>query len=182
MQTDDRSGDDLGRNEPDFPPLLEDLEYLLEPGIRYGAKYQFGEDIEWFLENAPESDFETLATLAEKVRLAGDYGRYLEWAFELGDAVECIVDERYPYTVEISEEEREELLPMICVAGDSPDIAKRRIERCLRRSVESRDDSEIARRRKELRDRLNVVASDRTHDMDIHFLFGLMDACDMKFD
>lgn len=172
----DRSHGDLGRDEPHFPPVPKDLEYLVEPAIQYG-KYQFDDDVQWFLENAEESDFETLAALAERARLSGDYPRYLQWSNEVDDVVERIVDERYPYTIDISEQQRKDFLRLF-----GPGIAEHRKEKCVRRSAEANDRSELAERRKEMRMRLDTQADDKLHGMDIYLLFGLMDACDLTFD
>jgi hypothetical protein len=50
-----------------------ELEYLVKPAIQYGRKYRFDADVQWFLENARESESENLAILAERARLSGDY-------------------------------------------------------------------------------------------------------------
>jgi hypothetical protein len=183
----DRSDDDVVGDEPDsppmpdeFPPIPDELEYLVEPGIHYGRKYQFDDDVQWFLENAEESDFETLAALAERARLSGDYPRFLQWSYEVDDVWDRVVDERYPYTIDISER-RKELLRLINEANDPPDIAERWREKRLRQLAEANDDSDIAERRRKMRMRQLTEANDKVHHMDIYSLFGLMDACDMKF-
>lgn len=157
--------------------MPKELEYLVEPAIEYGRKYQFDDAVQWFLENAEESDFETLAALAERARLSADYPRLMEWLNEVGDVLDRIVDERYPYTIDISEQLRKELLPLI-----SPDVAERWREKGLRQLAEASDRSDLAERRSEMRSRQLTEANDRVHHMDIYFLFGLMDACDMKFE
>ncbi len=172
----DRPDDNLSAGDADFPPIPEELEYLLEPGIHYGRNYKFDDAVQWFLENAEESDFETLAALAEHARLSGDYHRFSQWWYEVDDAVERIVDERYPYTIEISKQQRKQYLRMI-----GPDLPEDRWEKAVRSTAEANDDSEIADRRREMRSRLDSEANDKVHHMDIHFLFGLMDACDFKF-
>ena len=78
-------------NESDtleYPAMPVELEYLIEPGIRYGRAYHFDNDVDWFLENAEESDFDHLATLAERARLAGDYPRLIQWMREISNVSE----------------------------------------------------------------------------------------------
>jgi hypothetical protein len=182
--------DSLGSNSRDdhvhnvelnLPLIPEELAYLVEPAIHYGRKYKFDNDIQWFLENAEESDFETLATLAERARFSGDYSRLRQWSYEVDDVLDRIVDERYPYMIDISEC-REELLSLINEAIDPPDVAERRREKRLRQLAEASDQTPLADRRREMRMGLLTVANDRVHHMDIYFLFGLMDACNMKFE
>jgi hypothetical protein len=172
----DRPHDDLRAGDADFPPIPEELEYLIEPGIHYGRKYEFDDAVQWFLENAEESDFETLAALAERARLSGDYLRLMQWMDEVDDVLDRIVDERYPYTIHISEQQRKQFLRHI-----NPDLPERRREKALRRVAEAHDESEIADRRREMSSRLLSEANDKVHHMDIYFLFGLMDACEFKF-
>jgi hypothetical protein len=178
----DKSDKDAVSGECAFPPIPRALEYLIEPAIRYGRKYPFDADVEWFLANSGESAFKTLATLAERARISGDYAHLTRWLHDVGDAVECIVDKCYPYTIDISERRREELLRLINEADDPPGMAERWRETRLRRSAEANDRSEIAECRKEMRMRLLSEANDQMHHMDIYFLFGLMDACDLKFE
>ena len=173
---------DSWRGELDWPSIPEELEYLVEPGIRYGRRYEFDDDVQWFVENAEESDLETLAALAERARLSGDYRRFMEWSYVVYDVSDRLVDERYPYTVEVSEKERKELLPLINEDFDRPEVAERWREKRLRGFIEAADRSELAERRREMRSRLGTEANDKVHDMDIYFLFGLMDACDMEFE
>lgn len=178
----DTPGDSLLGDDIAFPPLPEELEYLLEPGIHYGRKYKFDDAVQWFVENAEESDFEALAALAERARLSGDYRRFSEWWYEVNGVHERIVDERYPYTVHVPPERRPQLLRLINEAGDRPEVAARLRERRLRSFIEAEDDSELVQRRREMRMRLIGEINDKVHHMDIHFLFGLMDACDMEFE
>ncbi len=173
----DRSDDDSRHEEPHFPPVPKELAYLVEPAIQYGRKYQFDDAIQWFLENAEESDFETLAALAERARLTGDYPRFLQWSDEVGDVSERIVDERYPYSIDISAQQRKDFLRLI-----NPDISEQRKQKCVREQAEASDRSKVAERRREERMRLLTEANDKVHHMDIYFLFGLMDACDMTFE
>lgn len=173
MQIDNSPAD---RPNGGLPPIPEELEYLVEPGIQYGKKYHFDDAVQWFLENADESDFETLAALAERARLAGDYQRFLKWSEEVDDVLERIVDERYPYTIDLSEQQREEYLRLI-----NPSLAEHLREKGVRLLAETNDRSEVAERRREMRGRQLTEANDQVHHMDIYFLFGLMDACDMKF-
>lgn len=98
--------------EPDLPPMPPELEYLLEPGIHYGRKYQFDDAMQRFLENAEESEFETLASLAERARLGGDYRRLLEWWRDINDVSDYILEKRYPKAI----------------AAQQPEIAKERDE------------------------------------------------------
>lgn len=167
----------LARDGLDFPHIPKELEYLVEPAISYGRKYQFDDTIQWFLENAAESDFETLAALAERTRLSGDYSRFLQWSDEVDDVLDRLVDERYPYTINVSEQQRKDFLQLI-----NPDMAERLREKRVRQLVEADDRSEVAERRKTMRARQLTEANDRVHHMDIYFLFGLMDACDMAFE
>ena len=176
------SPDHLCGDEIAFPPLPEELEYLLEPGIHYGRKYQFDDAVQWFVDNAEESDFDALAALAERARLAGDYRRFQEWWYEVDEVLERIVDEHYPYTVQVPPERRPQLLRLINEAGDRPEVAERLREKRLRSSIEAEDESDLAERRRKMRMRLIGEINDKVHHMDIHFLFGLMDACDMDFE
>ena len=173
----DKSDCDLGHDEPVIPPIPEELEYLIDPAIEYGRKYQFDDAVQWFLENAEESAFETLAAIAERARIYGHYARFLQWADEVDDVCDRIVDERYPHTIDISEQEQKEFSEWI-----NPDIPERRWEKLLRQTVETNDRSDIAKQRREMRTRLTTEADDSVHHMDVYFLFGLMDACDMKFE
>jgi len=128
------SDDNVVRNEPEFPPIPKELEYLIEPGTYYGRKYRFDNDVQWFIENADESDFETLAALAERARLSGDYVRLMEWMDEVRDVVERMVDERYPYRLVISEQQRKEFLRLM-----NPDMPERQREKCVRQSAEANE-------------------------------------------
>lgn len=170
------------RKEVAFPPLPEALEYLVEPAIHYGRKYKFDDAIQRFIENPEESDFEALAALAARARLSGDYRRFTEWWYEVDEVHERTVDERYPYTVEVPPERRPQLLRLINEAGDRPEVAARLRERRLRSFIEAEDDSDLAQRRRTMRMRLIGEINDKAHHMDIHFLFYLMDACDMEFE
>jgi hypothetical protein len=174
--------DDLLGDEIAFPPLPEELEYLLEPGIDYGRKYRFDDAVQWFVENAEESHFDALAAVAERARLSDDYRRFQEWWYEIDEVLERIVDDRYPYTVLVPPERRPQLLRLINEAGDRPEIAERLREGRLRSFIEAEDDSDLVQRRREMRMRLIGEINDKVHHMDIHFLFGLMDACDMEFE
>ena len=174
--------DHLCGGEIAFPPLPEELDYLLEPGIHYGRKYQFYEDAQSFAENAEESELEALAAIAERARLSGDYRRFSEWWYEVRDVQERIVDEHYPYTVHVPPERRPQLLRLINEAEDRPEVAERLRERRLRSFIEAEDESDLAERRRKMRMRLVGEIDDKVHHMDIHFLFGLMDACDMEFE
>lgn len=174
----------LRRDEHNFPPMSDswppipvELEYLIEPAIHYGRKYQFSGAIDGFLGNAEESTFETLAGLAERVRLSTDYSRFLQWSNEVDDVVDYMVDDRYPYTIDISEHQRKDYLRLI-----NPDMAERMKEKALRRFAEANDRSDAAERRKEMRGRLLCEANDQVHHMDIYFLFGLLDAYDMEYE
>lgn len=171
------SDDDFDGYEINVSRMPDELEYLIEPAIRYGRKYQFDDAVQWFLENAEELDLETLAALAERARLSSDYPRLMQWSNEVDDVVDRIVDERYPYTIDISEQQRKDFLRLI-----NPDVAERWREKAVRDSAEAGDHSDIAEQRKEMRGRLLTEANDRVHHMDIYFLFCLMDACDMKFE
>ena len=51
-----------------FSKLPDELQYLAEPADKYG-RYQFGADIDEFLESASESDIETLTRIAERYEL-----------------------------------------------------------------------------------------------------------------
>jgi hypothetical protein len=170
------------RDDIEYPPLPEELEYLLEPAIRYGRQYKFDDQVQWFLENASESDIETLAALAERARLSGSYACYRQWSYEVDDAINRVVDTCYPYTVDISAERRKEFLRLINEAVDPPEIAERRREKRLRMIAEASDRSEIAKHRRDMRGRSITESNDLLHHMDIYFLFGLMDACDMEFE
>jgi len=173
----DRSDGDLGQDEPDFPPIPEELKYLVEPAIQYGRRYQFDDAVKRFLENAEESDFEIFAALAERARLSCDYPRFLQWSDEVDEVVDRIVDDRYPYTMDISEQQRKDFLRLI-----NPDMVDRFREGRLRQFLEVDDHSEVAERRRDMRARKLTEANDKVHHMDIYFLFGLMDACDMAFE
>jgi hypothetical protein len=125
--------------------LPEDLCYLMEPGIRYGKAYQCDHQIQWFIENGDESDFETLAVLAEHIRLQNDYTRFMQWWQKLARAIEQAVDKRFP-----------------------PVITPRSLG--------------VAKQRQEFYEQVLRETNNRFHHMDIFFLFGLIDACDMKFE
>lgn len=172
---------DRVRDMPDLPPIPEELAYLIEPAIRYGRKYQFDNDVQGFLENAEESNIELLAALAERAQLSGDYTRLIQWSHDVDDVSDSIVDKQYPYPIDTSAH-RNELLRLINEANDPPGMSDRWREKRLRQLAEANDRSEIAERRKEMRMRLLAEANDRVHHMDIYFLFGLMDACDMEFE
>src|SRR5688500_6049991 len=63
-----------------FVHLPKELDYLVEPAMKYG-RYQFDDDVEFFLNNASETDLDDLAGVAERVRLNhhGDLiGRFLD--------------------------------------------------------------------------------------------------------
>lgn len=177
----DAPGESLLGDEIAFPPLPEELEYLLEPAIRYGRKYQFFGDAQRFAEKAEESELEALAAIAERARLSSDYQRFSEWWYEVDEIQERIVDERYPYTVHVPPERRQELLGLINEAADRPEVAERLRERRLRSFIEAEDYSDLAKRRAEMRMRLIGEINNKVHDMDIHFLFGVMVACEMDF-
>jgi hypothetical protein len=176
------SGKYLLSDEIVLPSLPKELEYLNEPGIHYGRKYEFDDDVQWFVENADESDLEVLAGLAERVRFSGDYQRFLDWSYEVDEALDRLVDERYPHVVTVASSDRPGLLRLINETAEPPEVAERRRERRLRGLVEARDTSEIAKQRREMRSSLLSAANEKVHHMDIYFLFGLMDACDMKFE
>lgn len=184
------SADELAGDERGLPPIRDrlppiphELEYLVEPGIHYGRRYQFDDAIQWFLENAEESEFDALAALAERVRLSGHFPVFDRWSSDVNDVVDRILDERHPYTVRtISKREKDSLLRLINVANDPPDVAHRRREKGLRAFLEANDDSDAAKRRREASGRLLMEANDAVHHMDIYFLFGLMSACDMEFE
>lgn len=171
----------LHPDEPTFPPAPEQLQYLIVPAIHYGRKYRFDDAVQWLVENVGESDLETLAALAERARLSDDYRRFLEWSNEVDDIVERIVDECYPYTIDTFKS-RNALLQLINEADDPPGMAERCREKRLRRLAEANDTSDVAECRKEARMRLASAANDKVHDMDVYFLFALLDACDMKFE
>jgi hypothetical protein len=174
---DDRTDNVVDRDVFDLPPIPDELEYLVEPGIHYGRKYQFDNDVQCFLENAEESDLESLATLAERVRLSGDYPHFLQWSREVDYVLEHIVDQRYPYKIEISEQQRNVYLRLV-----NPDLAERWKDKCVRHSAEANDNSDLAERRRAMRMHLLTKANDKVHHMDIYYIFGLMDACDMEFE
>jgi hypothetical protein len=163
--------------EPSLPPVPEELEYLLESAIRYGREYKFDDGVQRFLQNGRESDFENLAALAEHARLSEDYLRLMNWMDEVDDVVERIVDTRIPYSVVVSDERRRQYLKLV-----NPNLPANRREKCVRESAEADDPSPLAKRRSDLRDRLLIEANDIVHHMDLYFLFGLMDACDMTFE
>ena len=75
----DHTNIDAAHNEYIFPLIPNELKYLIEPDIHFGKNYQFDGAVQWFVENAEESKFETLAALAERVRLSGDYPYMLRW-------------------------------------------------------------------------------------------------------
>jgi hypothetical protein len=175
-------GNGLIGDEIALPPLHAELEYLIEPGIEFGRKYQFYEDAQSFAENGEESELETLATIGERARLSGDYRRFQEWWYEIDEVLEQIVDERYPYTVHVPPERRPKLLRLINEADDRPEVAARLRERRLRSIIEAEDDSDVVQRRREMRMRLIDEINDKVHHMDIHFLFGVMDACGMELE
>lgn len=186
---DDSWGKDVVRGERELAPMLhefpaipQELEYLIEPAIHYGKKYRFDDAIQLFLKNAEELDFETLAALAERARLFSDYPRLMKWMNGIGDVLDRIVDERYPYTIDISEQQRRELLRLINEANDPPDVAERRREKRLRQLAEANDRSDIAACRRKMSMQLLEEANEKIHHMDIYFLFGLMDACNMTFE
>lgn len=104
----------------------------------------------------------------------GDCGRYDDWYGEVLDAVERIVDERYPYQ-HVAQPSDESI-----VLG--PHIPERSREQRLRLFADEDDSSELAERRRGLRQALREKAHEQVHDMDIYFLFGLMDACDMQLE
>jgi hypothetical protein len=52
----------------------------------------------------------------------------------------------------------------------------------LRSIIEAEDDSDVVQRRREMRMRLIDEINDKVHHMDIHFLFGVMDACGMELE
>jgi hypothetical protein len=188
MQTDDDAGslrdgscDGVVHDRPAWPPVPTELAYLIEPAIDYGRKYRFDNDVQWFLENAAECDFRLLAALAERARICGDYIRLMQWLHDVDDVSDRIVDEHYPYAIDISGR-RDELLRLINEANDPPGMAERWREKRLLALVEADDRSDVAERRKEMRMRLLAESNDKVHHMDVYFLFGLMDACDMKFE
>lgn len=167
----------IARDHLAFPPVPKDLEYLLTPAILLGRKYRFDNDVQRFAESAEESDMETLSSLAERARLAGDYARVLQWSDEIAEIVEIALDKRFPYTITISDERKTEFLQLI-----NPGIPDDQKERAVRESIEAEDDSDAAQVRRKMRLRLLKDANDQVHHMDIYFLFGLMDACDLRFE
>jgi hypothetical protein len=88
-----------------------------------------------------------------------------------------MVDEFYPYTAHLSDRQRKRFLQLV-----NPDVPEHQRERAVRQIAEANDRSDIAQRRREMRSRQLSVANDKVHHMDIYFLFGLMDACDMGFE
>lgn len=175
------SSDDLGRRplgaEKMRPPSLpDDLAYLIEPAIRY-APYQFDDQIQEFLESAAESKVEALAMLAEKVRLSGDYGRVLLWLDTVNDFIEELIDQRHPYVVSLTRKQEKSYLALV-----NPELSNRAKERAVRFLVEAKDNSAVARLRKELRNALRAEVNSIIHQSDVYSLFGLLDACDMSFE
>jgi len=61
------------------PPLPEDLQFLIEPAIRFAAGISSDEEIWCFLRDADKSALDELAGLAERVRLEGAYPRLMKW-------------------------------------------------------------------------------------------------------
>ncbi|MDZ7615531.1 MAG: hypothetical protein U1E05_00915 [Patescibacteria group bacterium] len=162
--------------ELDYPAIPQDLEYLIAPAAHYGREYQFSDTVQWFLENAEDSDVATLATLAERARLASDYPRVMEWMDEVDDVLEAVIDQRQPYRIRVSEEQRKDYLSLV-----NPALSERQKQRAIRMSAEAADRSDTVTRRREMRGRLVEEANNRVHHMDVYFLFGLMDACDLDF-
>jgi hypothetical protein len=54
--------------EPNWSNLPEELEYLIEPAMKYG-RHQGLDEVNEFLRNASEDDLEELACVAERIRL-----------------------------------------------------------------------------------------------------------------
>jgi len=166
-----------------LPPIPGELEYLIEPAITWGRHYQTDDAVQRLLEEADESRVETLARLAERARLHDHYDRLSEWCYDVDDEIERIVDHMWPYIPEeLSEERRAELMPLINVTNAPSERVEQWIEKRLRRVAEDQDQSDVARERQQLRGELTIRANKDVHYMDIYFLFGLMDACDMPYE
>ena len=96
---------------------------------------------------------------------------------DVGNVLDRVVDERYPYTIDISERQRKDFLRLV-----NPSVEEHARVKGVRQLVESNDSSELANRRREMSGRLLAEANDTVHHMDIYFLFCLMDACDLGFE
>ena len=69
---------------PNWNNLPAEFAYLKEPAARYGV-YQTEPQILEFLDIATEEDMEALATLAEQIRLKGDWDAIIKWVNSLPD-------------------------------------------------------------------------------------------------
>ena len=65
--------------------LPEDLEYLVGPALHFGEQYCDELRMLRFSQEASGSECDTLAALAEQVRISGDWPRVLRWLNEVGD-------------------------------------------------------------------------------------------------
>lgn len=64
--------------------LPEDLEYLVGPALHFGERYCDELRMLRFVKEASRSECDTLAALAERVRIKGDWPRILAWLNEVG--------------------------------------------------------------------------------------------------
>lgn len=166
----------LGADVADLPKIPEELAYLLEPAIRFNM-YLFEDQIQAFLENGDEKEFEMLASLAERARLAGHYAQVMSWMDEICEVIDRIVDKRHPYSPTISRQQ--EMYYLSCI---NPELSEKAKSRAVRLDAEADDPSHVASVRRKLRRELQSEANLKVHDFDVYNLFGLMGACGLDFE
>jgi hypothetical protein len=174
--SDGDSASKLGPAADLLPLIPHEIAYLLEPAIRF-EKYQFAEQIQEFIEGDNEADFEELASLAERARLAGDYEKVNSWMDAVNEVVDRIIDDRFPYAPSISPEQRQDALSLV-----NPELSEKAKERAIRIDVELNDSTPVAITRREARRKIQCEASEIVHDMDVYMLFVLFSALDLRFE
>jgi hypothetical protein len=170
------SASKLGPAADLLPRIPHEIAYLLEPAIRF-EKYQFADQVQEFIEGDNDADFEELASLAERARLAGDYEKVNSWIDTVDDVIDRIIDHRFPYAPSISQEQRLEALSLI-----NPEISEKAKERAIRIDVELNDSTPVAIARREARRKLQSEANEIVRDFDVYMLFGLFGALDLEFE